>query len=180
MRWSLLRIAEDAHRFVWSSHHLLLDGWSTQLVVKEVFALYDAFLGGEEPRLERVVPYGEYIGWLRAQSQAPAEAFWRARLHGFSAPTSLGVDRPVGPGAGERYGELRFELSESDSGLLAAFARKHKLTVSTLVQGPGPSCSRATRARTMWSLDRPSQAAPPRSRGSRGWSASSSTLCRCA
>jgi amino acid adenylation domain-containing protein/non-ribosomal peptide synthase protein (TIGR01720 family) len=135
MRWSLLRLADGAHRFIWNSHHLLLDGWSTQLVVKEVFALYDAFLAGDEPRLERVVPYGEYIGWIRRQSQAPAEAFWRERLQGFSAPTPLGVDRPLGPGAGERYGELRFEISESDSGLLAAFARKHKLTVSTLVQG---------------------------------------------
>ena len=135
MRWSLLRLSDDAHRFIWSSHHLLLDGWSTQLVVKEVFALYDAFLGGDEPRLERVAPYGEYIGWIRRQSQAPAEAFWRDRLQGISAPTPLGVDRPIGPGAGENYGELRFELSEGDSGVLAAFARKHKLTVSTLVQG---------------------------------------------
>ncbi|MEP7123627.1 MAG: non-ribosomal peptide synthase/polyketide synthase, partial [Byssovorax sp.] len=135
MRWSLLRLGPDAHRFLWSSHHLLLDGWSTQIVVKQVFALYDAFLGGDEPRLERVAPYGDYVAWIRGQSKAPVEAFWRDRLQGFSAPTPLGVDRPVGPGAGERYGEVRFDVSEADSALLATFARKHKLTVSTLVQG---------------------------------------------
>ncbi|MGH8773264.1 MAG: condensation domain-containing protein, partial [Burkholderiales bacterium] len=46
MRCALLREAEDAYRFVWGFHHLLMDGWSLSLVVKEVLACYEAYCEG--------------------------------------------------------------------------------------------------------------------------------------
>src|SRR5262249_403753 len=43
MRWTLIRIGQDAFHFIWSYHHILLDGWSIWLLLKELFAFYDAF-----------------------------------------------------------------------------------------------------------------------------------------
>ncbi|HYY15781.1 MAG TPA: condensation domain-containing protein, partial [Gammaproteobacteria bacterium] len=77
MRLALFQVAEDTYHFVLSFHHLLLDGWSLSLVLKEVLACYEAFRGGREFRLERPRPYRDYIAWLQQQDLAQAEGFWR-------------------------------------------------------------------------------------------------------
>ena len=58
----LVRLAADRHLFVWTHHHLLLDGWSVPLVLREVFGFYDAFRRGEELHLGRARPFRDYIG----------------------------------------------------------------------------------------------------------------------
>ncbi|HEX2188976.1 MAG TPA: condensation domain-containing protein, partial [Longimicrobiaceae bacterium] len=135
MRLALLRTADDAWEFVWSHHHLLLDGWSVGLVLAEVFADYEAIRSGGAARLPAPRPYREYVAWLQGRDPAAAEAFWREELRGFRAPTPLGIDRGPGrAGAGE-YGEERLDLSVDATAMLAEVARRHGLTVSTLVQG---------------------------------------------
>src|SRR5918996_735113 len=84
MRCALLRVAEDAYQFVWSHHHLLLDGWSLPLVLKEVLAYYDAFCRGQELHLGSPRPYRDYIVWLQRQDLAQAEGFWREALQGIT------------------------------------------------------------------------------------------------
>ena len=61
LRLAFLRLDEDAYRFIWSAHHLILDGWSNPILLFEVFGLYEARINGRELRLERARPYGEYI-----------------------------------------------------------------------------------------------------------------------
>jgi amino acid adenylation domain-containing protein len=133
MRVALFRLSDDTYRFLWGRHHLLLDGWSNPLLVKEVFALYQAFSKGEDARLPRPRPYGDYIGWLGKQDPAKVETFWRARLEGFPAPTPLGIDRAASGEA--RHEDRKLTLTEELSNRLQTFARQHHLTLSTLVQG---------------------------------------------
>jgi amino acid adenylation domain-containing protein/non-ribosomal peptide synthase protein (TIGR01720 family) len=135
MRLTFLRLADDAYRFYWSRHHLVMDGWSTPIVLREVFALYDAYAVGKEARLERVRPYGDYIAWIGAQDSAKTEAFWRGQLAGFRAPTPLGIEKLTAPGEIEEFEEQRFVLPEAISSKLASFGRQHQLTMSTVVQG---------------------------------------------
>jgi amino acid adenylation domain-containing protein len=133
VRFGLLRLDERAYRFVWTMHHLLLDGWSTQTVVKEVFALYDALAKGAPARLPRAPRYGDYIGWLKKQDAAKDLAFWRNELAGFAAPTPFGIDRPA---EGEpRSGHVRRVLPEASTAAIVAFAREHQITANTLLQG---------------------------------------------
>jgi amino acid adenylation domain-containing protein len=135
LRIALLRLADDAYRFVWSRHHILLDGWSTPLLVKEVFALYEAYSQGKELSLDRPRPFGEYISWLGKQSPADTEAFWRQQLAGFRAPTPLVVDHLTLLDASDTgFEEAKVALSDEASAALQAFARKNQLTLGTLVQ----------------------------------------------
>jgi hypothetical protein len=133
MRLALFRLTDDTYRSLWSRHHLLLDGWSTPLLVKEIFALYAAFSKGEEPRLPRPRPFGDYISWLAKQDPAKETAFWKARLAGFTAPTALRVDRA--PTGELGHDDRKLTLSEDVSARLAAFARQRQITLSTLLQG---------------------------------------------
>src|SRR5262249_44725916 len=89
MRYTILQTGDDCFHFAWSYHHLLLDGWSTDLVIKETLALYRAFCHGVRPQLEQRHPYRNYIAWLQRQGLSKAEKFWREYLKGFSAPNIL-------------------------------------------------------------------------------------------
>ncbi len=136
LRLTLCRIADDAYYFVWSHHHLLLDGWSMSLVLKEVFSYYTAFTHGQSVQLPRPRPYRDYIAWLQRQDLAAAEAFWRGLLHDFSTPTPLGVDQraPASNGIGGTA-ERQIRLTEPATAALLTLVRQQRLTLNTLVQG---------------------------------------------
>src|SRR3712207_5251996 len=53
MRCALLRVGEGQYYFVLSRHHLLLDGWSLPLILKEVSTYYETYCGGRELHLDR-------------------------------------------------------------------------------------------------------------------------------
>ena len=135
LRLALLRLTDDAYRFVWSVHHLLFDGWSNQILTREVFALYEAYARGREPLVSRPRPFSEYIGWLGKQDPGRARAFWRSELEGISAPTPLAVDRPFSASEPPRFGERRRVVVTAATAALAAFARQHQLTMNTVVNG---------------------------------------------
>jgi hypothetical protein len=73
MRLALLRTGTDQFQFLWSSHHLILDGWSLPLVLKEVFKSYEAFRQGRELQLEPNRPFRDYVAWLKGQDLSQAE-----------------------------------------------------------------------------------------------------------
>ncbi|MEK7326335.1 MAG: condensation domain-containing protein, partial [Chloroflexota bacterium] len=133
MRLALMRVADDACDFVWCYHHALLDGWSVPLLMREVFAFYDAFQRRQELRLAPPRPYRDYIAWLKKQDATRAEAFWRRTLAGVTAPTPLTVDRTSTGDDG--YAEQEIRLPVEATHALQSFARKHQLTTNTLVQG---------------------------------------------
>ncbi len=133
LRLTLLRLADDEHLFIWTHHHMLLDGWSLPLVMQEVLTSYESFRQGLDPRLPPVRPYRDYIAWLGEQDIAAAEAFWRKELAGFRAATPLVVDSAQTDGSG--YGEQQVTLSHETTAALQGLSRQHSLTLNTLVQG---------------------------------------------
>ncbi|MCC5670500.1 condensation domain-containing protein [Nostoc sp. CHAB 5784] len=56
MRLNLIQLADDKHQFIWSKHHLILDGWSTAIVFKEVFDAYEALHQGSDLSVIRSRP----------------------------------------------------------------------------------------------------------------------------
>ncbi|XXF81242.1 amino acid adenylation domain-containing protein [Myxococcaceae bacterium GXIMD 01537] len=135
MRVALIRRGEDRHDLVWSFHHLLLDGWSVPLVLREVFDAYEALRRGEPPARSHSRPISDYLAWLARQDFATSEPFWRQSLAEFSAPTPLGIDRRPATGAEEQPAELRHTLAPSLSRALLVFARTHQLTLNTVMTG---------------------------------------------
>src|SRR5262249_1573188 len=90
MRLTLFQTSESEYQFVWTLHHILMDGWCQPIVDRDFFALYRAFDSKTEPSLEPVRPYRDYISWITGRDTAEAERFWRSSLKGFNTPTSLG------------------------------------------------------------------------------------------
>ncbi|HSE18131.1 MAG TPA: amino acid adenylation domain-containing protein [Pyrinomonadaceae bacterium] len=135
MRLALVRLGDDSYGFVWTHHHLLVDGWSGALVLREVFDAYEALRRGDQVRAEPRRPFREYIAWLDRQDLSRAEVFWRERLRGFAAPTPLVIDHKETDVGLEAFGESKVQLSEETTGSLQLLARQHGLTLNTILVG---------------------------------------------
>ncbi|GAA2221836.1 non-ribosomal peptide synthase/polyketide synthase [Streptomyces nogalater] len=125
LRPPLLRFTALGTRLVVTHHHLLLDGWSLPLLVRELFALY----GGAE--LPEPVPYRAYPAWLAGRDRAASTAVWREELAGLPGPTLLAPPRRTPDG----HAEHELVLDESVTAALTAAARRRGLTLNTVVQG---------------------------------------------
>lgn len=137
MRLTLIRLDDETYTFIWSYHHLLLDGWSLPHVFGDLFTCYESFRRGEEPHLSTPRPYRDYIKWLQAQDVTEAEAYWRRHLEGFTAPTPLVVDQPAEDrpeSANLRYDEVHTQVSAETTRVLHDLARRHHVTLSTIIQ----------------------------------------------
>ncbi len=136
MRLIILRFSEKTHRFIWSHHHILLDGWSSNLLQQEVLTTYRGIASGHDVELPRPRPYREYIAWLANRDTSEEAEFWRRWLTGFTEPTPLPFDHSHNTESADGgYGVKRVTLSESATAALERFARAHKLTVNTIIQG---------------------------------------------
>jgi surfactin family lipopeptide synthetase C len=130
MRFTIVQIAEQSHQLIWSHHHILFDGWSMQIILKEVLACYEAAQRGEQLHPIPALPYREYINWLQQQDITRAKDFWRQTLQGFATPTYLPGNRAAGI-----YQEQHFKLDRAVTEQLQSAARQHHLTLNNLVQG---------------------------------------------
>ncbi|MFD4354980.1 amino acid adenylation domain-containing protein [Nocardia sp. NPDC058518] len=130
LRFTLVRTAETAHLLV-TSHHILIDGWSTPLLLQELLTAY--VVGGRSRRLSKVAPYRDYLAWLVDQDLEAARTAWRTALTGLAEPTPLApVDqgREIATGTGE----TGFALSQADTTALSELAAGLGVTVNTVVQ----------------------------------------------
>ncbi|GAA2000423.1 hypothetical protein GCM10009799_29700 [Nocardiopsis rhodophaea] len=135
LRVEVIRLDDAVWQVVWSFHHIVLDGWSSAAVLRELFTAYAALLRGTEPKLPPVRPYRDYIGWLQEQDLAAAEGYWRDLLAGVSGPTSLAIDRPADGFRGDdEYGRLSHPLPAGLVARIEATASALRLTANTLFQ----------------------------------------------
>ncbi|WP_030785556.1 non-ribosomal peptide synthase/polyketide synthase [Streptomyces sp. NRRL S-920] len=136
MRLTLVRLPDARLHLLWTSHHLILDGWSLAQVLTEVSEEYAALTTGAEPRPPARRPFGDYVRWLAGQDTEAAHAHWRTALDGFATPTPLPADRVRRPGHETRSAEVHTcALSDEVSAHLAHSARSAGLTLGTVVQG---------------------------------------------
>ncbi|MFF7652578.1 amino acid adenylation domain-containing protein, partial [Streptomyces sp. NPDC007983] len=132
MRLSLADLGGARVQLVWTFHHLLLDGWSTPLLLDDVFTRY----AGGVPQVR--VSYRDYLEWLDARDTEADRAHWRSVLAGYETALTLPAApdpqdlQDTGPAAIRHLdvvlpGTLPAEIGE--------FARRHRLTVNAVIQG---------------------------------------------
>ena len=134
MRFSLIRLDHELG-FIWTFHHLLMDGWSLPLLVQELGLVYAALREGRAPSLPLTRPFSDYIAWLLGQEKTKAEPFWSNELAGFTAPNLLGIIHPERTEGPSGYTEHRTRVSREVTADLRALAARHKLTLQTVTLG---------------------------------------------
>jgi non-ribosomal peptide synthase protein (TIGR01720 family) len=134
--YKLIRTSEDHFDFIFTHHHIYLDGWSLALVLSELYTMYST--RADASVLQRANPFKNYVVAFAEYDKAAAEAYWKQYIKGFLAPTPL-PNAITGKSASS--GDAQQPLSHADVHLTGAdarvifdFAKAHQITVATLMQ----------------------------------------------
>ncbi|MEW5925955.1 MAG: amino acid adenylation domain-containing protein [Gemmatimonadota bacterium] len=133
-RARLLRVGPEEHVLLLCVHHVVSDGWSMEVLTRELDALYTAFARGEpSPLPEPPLQYADFAVWqrerLRGPGLEPHLAFWRERLAGAPAVLELPTDRPRPAAQSFRGASLPVELGAGLTQALHGLARREGCTL---------------------------------------------------
>ncbi len=130
IRFMLVRIGPDTARLVVTNHHILLDGWSTPLLLRDLLTLYAT--DGDPEILPRVQSYRDYLSWISKQEPRLRYGRGKKRYGGVDTSTHLSrADTAAETVASEIHS---YSLPTERAETLRAFARSRGLTMATLVQ----------------------------------------------
>ena len=148
IRGRLIQIERDVHVLLLTMHHIVSDGWSMGVFVREVNALYESYrVGGDDPLAPPPVQYADYAVWQRSllsgEVLAEQSAYWKEQLLGAPPMLELRTDhvRPLQQNhTGDR---VLVELDAQLTAQLKSLSRRHGTTLfMTLLAGWGALLSR--------------------------------------
>ncbi|WP_235169537.1 amino acid adenylation domain-containing protein [Rhodococcus erythropolis] len=131
IRFTLIALTSEKFTLVLTNHHILLDGWSMPLLIRELATLYAA--DGEVAALPHARAYRDYLTWMSRRDLQASRAVWARTLRGVEGPTLLA------PAVRSRRlstmaAEWGFDLNEEFTASLRGMARELGLTINTIVQ----------------------------------------------
>jgi len=99
LRVTLLRLGEAEHVVLFTMHHIISDGWSMGVLIKELVTLYEAFSTGlPSPLPELPIQYADFAvwqrQWLQGEVRSSQLAYWKEQLNGATTLLALPTDRP--------------------------------------------------------------------------------------
>jgi non-ribosomal peptide synthetase component F len=133
-RATLLRLGDEDHVVLVTMHHIVSDGWSVGVLIREVGTLYAAYAAGRaSPLAELAIQYADYAlwqrGWLQGETLAEQVGYWKERLSGAPAALDLPTDRTRPAVASHAGGMVPFALSAELSGQLTELSRRAGVTL---------------------------------------------------
>src|SRR5829696_4593012 len=140
-RARLLRLETEEHVLLFTMHHIVSDGWSMEILTREVSALYEAYAAGQEsPLTELPIQYADYAVWQRQYLQGAVLAvqlgYWQAQLAGAPAVLELPTDHPRPAQQSHRGAHLPLQLSAELTTELKQLSRREGVTLfMTLLAG---------------------------------------------
>ena len=134
LRAALLRLAEEEHVFALTFHHIISDGWSMGVLVKEAATLYEAYAAGDEsPLAELPLQYADYAvwqrQWLTGEVLEQQLSYWREQLEGASPALELPTDFTRPTAQSFRGDSVNVSLSEELTGKLKKLSRDEGATL---------------------------------------------------
>jgi len=137
LRLTAIRVDDTRHHFIYTNHHILMDGWSGSQLMGEVLQRYQ----GQIPAII-LGSYRDYLAWLQSRDVVESERFWREQLAELEEPTLLAcvVGNAVRTQSIELneteavWGDYTEALTAGETSRLSNFARQQKVTVNTVLQ----------------------------------------------
>ncbi|MES2734399.1 MAG: condensation domain-containing protein [Bacteroidota bacterium] len=133
VRVALFQTEDEAFEFIWTHHHIIIDGWCSEILIAEFFEIYSSYLENRPYQLPKVVPYRVYIQWLQKQDEKASHHYWKQYLANYSNPAFLPKAKTGSQEAYQRETHF-FKLSREHTKALELLAKESQVTLNTIFQ----------------------------------------------
>lgn len=127
MHVRIIAEAQDRHRLDWSIHHLIADGWSVNVLLREFLEIVAAAEVGTAPALGPAPAFADHANWLASREPEDNTAYWTAYFEGLNLPPRSISTGPIRFGRAQRRAETTFDQVQED-------ARADGVTAATHLQ----------------------------------------------
>jgi hypothetical protein len=134
IKLAVFKTDDQTFKLVFSFHHILMDGWCIGIIIKEFFQIYKNLEESKPVALDKVFPYGSYIGWLEKQDKKLAREYWQRYLEGYDHQTSLPKISGLKELGKYEYNEHIFNLDKELTDGLVSVAQKNNVTFNIVFQ----------------------------------------------
>jgi bacitracin synthase 3 len=134
MRVAILQSSDNAYSFIWSNHHILMDGWCRGVLINEYMLIYDALSNRLKPNLSEPVQYKDYIKWLSTYDTSKALEYWQSYLEGFENLTSIPKTNHALDASLTDYQSFTLSLSKETIAAINQICAKYGVTLNTYLQ----------------------------------------------
>ena len=141
LRITIVRFSDEQAIMLWSSHHIIMDGWCASILFRDFMDCYNsqkrsADKKALEKRLcaerDNVLPFSEYVAWLEKQSRNRANQYWDNLLDGYSEVAE--IPSIASQKEAFQFCVEDFEISEKLSKTVERMAVNYHVTVSTVLE----------------------------------------------
>ncbi|HLP44985.1 MAG TPA: condensation domain-containing protein, partial [Candidatus Kapabacteria bacterium] len=130
----LCKLDDNKYEMVISNHHILYDGWSTGIILKEFFRYYHELShGGRTLKLHVKSSFKEFIKWIQNQDKNKQEQFWQEYLAGVDTPTALPIK--IRNDETKKAACYSLFLEENIKDMLDVFVKNNRVTLAAIFYG---------------------------------------------
>jgi tyrocidine synthetase-3 len=132
-RVTLCKVDEGKFVMILSNHHILYDGWSNGIILREFFRAYnDSYRGKDLLKIPAKTKFKEYVKWIQAQDSSRQKKYWNDYLTGIDTGTIFFIKKRKGEGV-QGIENYQFTFSEEMGERLQVFVKKYKVTTASLL-----------------------------------------------
>jgi amino acid adenylation domain-containing protein/non-ribosomal peptide synthase protein (TIGR01720 family) len=137
VRLALFRLSDEKYQMLWTSHHILFDGWSLPILIEDFLTNYEILASGQKVTITKEDKFEDYIRFLERLDQHDEAAYWSHYLHDVEQATMLPfipttTDRNRGVGTFETR---NLKIDKILTSKVQAYAKRNWLTVNSIMQG---------------------------------------------
>ncbi|MCP4150945.1 MAG: amino acid adenylation domain-containing protein, partial [bacterium] len=133
LRYSILQVSPIAYEIIILLHHIIIDGWSTGMLILEMTNIYRLLRDGKPVKLPRVTPYSTYIKWLEKQDNQAGLNHWKLYLKNYENQAVIPKIK-VSKDYRYRQDQHTFGIGKILTGSLNRLAKENKTTTNTAFQ----------------------------------------------
>ena len=134
IRLTVLQTGNEEHEFIFSYHHVVMDGWCMGLIMSEFMELYGGYLTGRPVTLPAVAPFSAYVSWLEDRNREESASYWRRYLSGYRKLATVAHPADVHQTGTPGNAAERLVLSRSLTSEVQELSVRYGVTINTIVQ----------------------------------------------
>ncbi|MFP7658467.1 amino acid adenylation domain-containing protein, partial [Chryseobacterium proteolyticum] len=135
MRLQVLDLGEGDYEFIWSHHHILMDGWCISILLNDFYSILMALSNNQPVNLPEPTKYSNYIKWLSAINKDASLSYWRDYLQGMDSVTQLPFINNKKEVSGNPFKIVSLALEGDLFLAIKKLCQQSAITLNTFTQG---------------------------------------------